>query len=145
MFDDVHADATPTFVSFSSEVLSHTRLASAAELLIQADAYFAEHSIVRIERVSSVNPLAHRRSRALKDAVAVFGARPTFLMSHCPRENDGVERFKRGLMKEPACRWPFISNRESAVAEGPSRIEHDNADRDRTSPGAARAARMSPR
>lgn len=86
---------------------------TAAQFLIRAAAYFAEHGVTRIERVISDDAFAYRRSTAFRTAVAALGARRKFIQPHCPWQNGKVERFNRTLATEWAYREPFPSSQAS--------------------------------
>lgn len=142
-FDYVHAAVDDHSRLAYAEVHPDEKGATAAAFLIRAAAYFAEHGIVRIQRVISDNALAYRRSQPFKDAVAKLSARQKFIKPHCPWQNGKVERFNRTLAAEWAYRQPFTSNQARADALAPW-IDHYNTGRIHSSPGLTPAARVSP-
>jgi transposase InsO family protein len=142
-FDYVHAAVDDHSRLAYAEVHPDEKGATAAQFLTRAAAYFAEHGIVRIQRVISDNALAYRRSQPFKDAVAKLGARQKFIKPHCPWQNGKVERFNRTLAAEWAYRQPFTSNQARADALAPW-IEHYNTGRIHSSHGLTPATRVSP-
>lgn len=142
-FDYVHAAVDDHTRLAYAEVHPDEKGTTAAGFLTRAAAYFAEHGIVRIERVISDNALAHRRSQPFKDAVARLGAHQKFIKPHCPWQNGKVERFNRTLAAEWAYRQPFTNNQARADALAPW-IEHYNTGRIHSSHGLTPAARVSP-
>jgi transposase InsO family protein len=127
-----------------SEILPDETADTCAAFLLRAAAYFAGHSIVRIERVMTDNAFAYRHSHAIRYALAQLGARHKFIKPHCPWQNGKVERFNRTLQTEWAYRKIFLNNTDRAAALAPW-LEFYNTQRRHTALGGLPpVARLSP-
>ncbi|WP_298591634.1 integrase core domain-containing protein, partial [uncultured Kocuria sp.] len=99
-----------------------------AGFLARAAVYFAGHGIPRIERVMTDNAFAYRHSAAVREVVAMLGAKQVFIRPHCPWQNGKVERLNRTLATEWAYRQVFTTNDARTAALAPW-IEHYNTER----------------
>lgn len=118
-YDFVHSMVDDHSRLAYSEIHDDEKTGTCAAFLTRAAAYFAEHGIVRIERVMTDNALAYRHGQAFIDAVAALGARQKFIRPHCPWQNGKVERFNRTLQAEWAYRHVFTSNQARRDALDP--------------------------
>lgn len=118
-YDFVHSMVDDHSRLAYSEIHDDEKTDTCAGFLTRAAAYFAEHGIVRIERVMTDNALAYRHGQAFIDAVAALGARQKFIRPHCPWQNGKVERFNRTLQAEWAYRHVFTSNQARRDALAP--------------------------
>jgi transposase InsO family protein len=125
-FDYVHSLIDDYSRLAYSEVLTDEKGPTCAGFLARAAAYFAAHSITRIERVMTDNAWAYKWS--LRQVVARLGARQVFIKPHCPWQNGKVERFNRTLQTEWAYKQVFLSNNERQAALAPW-LEHYNTRR----------------
>jgi transposase InsO family protein len=116
-FDYVHSLIDDHSRLAYSEILPDEKGATCAGFLARAAAYFADHGILRIERVMTNNACACKHS--LKDVCAALGARQTFIRPHCPWQSGKVERLNRLLITEWTYRHAFSSNVERTAALGP--------------------------
>jgi transposase InsO family protein len=116
-FDYVHSLVDDHSRLAYSEVLTDEKGPTCAAFLGRAAAYFAAHSIPRIERVMTDNAWAYKWS--LREVVAQLGARQVFIKPHCPWQNGKVERLNRTLQIEWAYKQVFLSNDERAAALAP--------------------------
>jgi hypothetical protein len=66
-----------------SEILPDETGPTCAAFLLRA-AYFASHGVARIERVTTDNAWAYRRSQAVQHAMSQLGAHHKFIKPHCP-------------------------------------------------------------
>ena len=78
--------------------------------------------------------MSYKRSRAVRAAMAVLGAKHRFIKPHCPWQNGKVERLNRTLATEWAYRQTFTSNADRAAALAPW-LEHYNTVRRHSSLG----------
>ena len=111
-----------------SEALGDEKATTCAAFLLRAAAYFASHGIHRIERLMTDNALAYRHGIAMREAVAILGAKQVFIRPHCPWQNGKVERLNRTLLAEWAYRQVFTSNDDRIAALAPW-LEHSNTQR----------------
>ena len=118
-YDFVHSMVDDHSRLAYSEIHDDEKTGTCAAFLTRAAAYFAEHGIVRIERVMTDNAMAYRHGQAFIDAVAALGARQKFIRPHCPWQNGKVERFNRTLQAEWAYRHVFTSNQARRDALDP--------------------------
>jgi len=127
-----------------SEILPDEKGLTSAAFLTRAAAYFAQHGILRIQRVLSDNAWTYRHSKDFALAVAAIGARQKFIKPHCPWQNGKVERFNRTLATEWAYRQVFISNTERAQALAPWLEEYNTQRRHSALGGLPPISRLSP-
>ena len=131
-FDYVHSLVDDHSRLAYSEILTDEKGPTCAGFLTRAARYFAEHGILRIERVMTDNAWAYKWS--LRAVVADLGARQVFIKPHCPWQNGKVERLNRTLQTEWAYRRPYASNDERIQALRPW-LEHYNTHRPHTALG----------
>ena len=125
-FDYVHSLVDDHSRLAYSEVLPDEKGPTCAAFLGRAIGYFAEHGIVRIERLMTDNAWAYRWS--LREICAGHGITQKFIRPHCPWQNGKAERFNRTLQTEWAYRQTFTSNDERTRALAPW-LEHYNTGR----------------
>lgn len=89
-----------------AEVLEDEKGVTAAGFLARAASYFADHGILRIERVMTDNGSCYR-SRVFKAAVLQLGARHIFTRPYRPQTNGKAERFIQTLIRGWAYRRPY--------------------------------------
>ena len=100
-----------------SEVLEDEKGPTCAAFLERALIYFAEHGIIRVERLMTDNAWAYRWS--LRDVCTEHGITQKFIKPHCPWQNGKVERFNRTLASEWAYRRVWLSNDDRTAALAP--------------------------
>ena len=64
------------------------------------------------------NHMSYKRSRDVRDAITVLGARHLFIKPHCPWQNGKVERYNRTLQIEWAYRQIFLTEKGEPRAAG---------------------------
>ncbi len=89
-----------------AEVLADEKAPTAASFLARAAEYFADHGILRIERVMTDNGACYR-SRLFRAGVLQLGARHIFTRPYRPQTNGKAERFIQTLFREWAYRRPY--------------------------------------
>ena len=100
-----------------SEVLEDEKGPTCAAFLERALIYFAEHGIIRVERLMTDNAWAYRWS--LRDVCTEHGITQKFIKPHCPWQNGKVERLNRTLASEWAYRRVWLSNDDRTAALAP--------------------------
>lgn len=104
------------------------KVATCADFLRRADAYFADKGIDRTERVLTDNAFAYRNSADMRRGRAELGSLQKFIRPHCPWQNGKVDRLNRTLATEWAYRQAFDSNSQREQALTPW-LEHYNTER----------------
>ncbi|WP_157093483.1 IS481 family transposase [Kocuria turfanensis] len=127
-FDYVHSVVDDHSRLAYSEIHADEKGTTCAGFLARAAVYFAGHGIPRIERVMTDNAFAYRHSAAVREVVAMLGAKQVFIRPHCPWQNGKVERLNRTLATEWAYRQVFTTNDARTAALAPW-IEHYNTER----------------
>ena len=125
-FDYVHSVVDDHSRLAYSEILPDEKGPTCAGFLRRAAAYFADHSITRIDQLMTDNAWAYRYS--LPRVCAELGIQQIFIKPHCPWQNGKVERLNRTLQTEWAYRQVFTSNAHRAAALAPW-LEHYNTQR----------------
>lgn len=118
-FDYVHSLVDDHSRLAYSEIHPDERAGTVADFYQRAVAYFADHGIVRIERLMTDNAFSYRHGARLRDLLAAAGTRHVFIKPHCPWQNGKVERLNRTLQNEWAYRQVFTSNDERTEALAP--------------------------
>jgi transposase InsO family protein len=118
-FDYVHSLVDDHSRLAYSEIHADERADTVADFYQRAVAYFADHGIVRIERLMTDNAFSYRHGARLRDLLAAHGTRHLFIKPHCPWQNGKVERLNRTLQNEWAYRQVFTTNDERAKALAP--------------------------
>lgn len=118
-FDYVHSLVDDHSRLAYSEIHADERAGTVADFYQRAVAYFADHGIVRIERLMTDNAFSYRHGARLRDLLAAAGTRHVFIKPHCPWQNGKVERLNRTLQNEWAYRQVFTSNDERTEALAP--------------------------
>jgi transposase InsO family protein len=125
-----------------SEVLEDEKGPTCAAFLERALIYFAEHGIIRVERLMTDNAWAYRWS--LRDVCTEHGITQKFIKPHCPWQNGKVERFNRTLASEWAYRRVWLSNDDRTAALAPW-LKYYNTERAHSAlAGLTPHARLSP-
>ena len=125
-----------------SEVLEDEKGPTCAAFLERALIYFAEHGIIRVERLMTDNAWAYRWS--LRDVCTEHGITQKFFKPHCPWQNGKVERFNRTLASEWAYRRVWLSNDDRTAALAPW-LKYYNTERAHSAlAGLTPHARLSP-
>ena len=125
-----------------SEVLEDEKGPTCAAFLERALIYFAEHGIIRVERLMTDNAWAYRWS--LRDVCTEHGITQKFIKPHCPWQNGKVERFNRTLASEWAYRRVWLSNDDRTAALAPW-LKYYNTERANSAlAGLTPHARLSP-
>jgi transposase InsO family protein len=65
--------------------------------------------------VSTKGSRSYRRSNDVRDAIAVLGAKRTFIKPHCPWQNGKIERFNRARQIE----WASCRSSSPTTTEQP--------------------------
>ena len=124
-YDYIHSAVDDHSRIAYSEIHNDEQGATAAEFLLRAAEFFANHGVTRIEAVMTDNHWSYTKSIAFADALSVVGACHLTIRPHCPWQNGKVERFNRTLQTEWAYKQVFTSNDERAQAL-PSWLEYYN-------------------
>jgi transposase InsO family protein len=98
-----------------AEIHPDERAETCAGFLRRAAAWFAARGVI-IERVTTDNAMAYRRSRAWREALAEIDAEARFTRSYRPQTNGKAERFNRTMIEEWAYAHVFESGDERAAA-----------------------------
>ncbi|MFI7387489.1 IS481 family transposase [Streptomyces sp. NPDC049813] len=115
-FDYVHSAVDDHTRLAYSEIHPDEKVATCAEFLTRAAAFFHAHGIPRIERVLTDNAWAYRKGLAWKNVLAELGASGKLTRAYRPQTNGKVERFNRTLADEWAYLRPYTSNDERTAA-----------------------------
>lgn len=115
-FDYVHSAVDDHTRLAYSEIHTDEKVATCADFLIRAAAFFHAHGITRIERVLTDNAWAYRKGLAWKKALTEIGASGKLTRAYRPQTNGKVERFHRTLLDEWAYLRPYTSNDERSTA-----------------------------
>jgi len=118
-YDYIHSAVDDHTRLAYSEVLPDEKGTTCAAFLLRAAQAFARAGIPVIERVITDNHLSYKRSRDMREAITVLGARHLFIKPHCPWQNGKVERYNRTLAAEWAYRLPFTTNTARTAALAP--------------------------
>jgi len=118
-YDYIHSAVDDHTRLAYSEVLPDEKGTTCAAFLLRAAQAFARAGIPVIERVITDNHLSYKRSRDMREAITVLGARHLFIKPHCPWQNGKVERYNRTLAAEWAYRQPFTTNTARTAALAP--------------------------
>jgi transposase InsO family protein len=94
-----------------SQILADEQAATAAGFLVEAAAFFAEHSVV-IQRVLTDNAKAYTDSVVFAETAAGWGIRCKRTRPYRPQTNGKVERFNRTLLEEWAYGRLYRTNTE---------------------------------
>lgn len=97
------------------QVLPDRRGPTAAQFLVEAATFFAEHGI-RIQRVMTDRDVAYRRSQAFKAAIHQLQVRHKMTKPYRPQTNGKAERFIQTLLREWAYARLYRSNEERQEA-----------------------------
>ena len=128
-FDYVHSMVDDHSRLAYSEILPDEQGATCAAFLLRAAEAFAARGIPRIQEVITDNHMSYKRSRAVRAAMAVLGAKHRFIKPHCPWQNGKVERFNRTLAIEWAYRCAYPNNAARAAALAPWLDDYNTARR----------------
>jgi len=128
-FDYVHSAVDDHSRLAYSEILPDEQGATCAGFLLRAAEAFAARGIPRIQEVITDNHMSYKRSRAVRAAMAVLGAKHRFIKPHCPWQNGKVERFNRTLAIEWAYRCAYPNNAARAAALAPWLEDYNTARR----------------
>lgn len=115
-FDYVHSAVDDHSRLAYSEIHPDEKVASCADLLTRAAAFFHSHGITRIERVLTDNAWAYRKGLAWKAALTKLEATRKRTRPYRPQTNGKVERFNHTLLDEWAYLRPYTSNDERSPA-----------------------------
>ncbi|MFF5339080.1 IS481 family transposase, partial [Streptomyces sp. NPDC013181] len=115
-FDYVHSAVDDHSRLAYSEIHPDEKVATCADFLTRAAAFFHHHGITRIERVLTDNAWAYRKGLAWKAVLADLGATGKLTRAYRPQTNGKVERFNRTLLEEWAYLRPYTSNDERTAA-----------------------------
>jgi transposase-like protein len=99
-FDYVHSAVDDHTRLAYSEIHPDEKVATCADFLTRAAAFFHSHGITRIERVLTDNAWAYRKGLAWKAALTKPGASGKLTRPYRPQTNGKVERFNRTLLNE---------------------------------------------
>jgi transposase InsO family protein len=143
-FDYVHSLVDDHSRLAYSEIHADERAGTVADFYQRAVAYFADHGIVRIERLMTDNAFSYRHGAKLRDLLAVAGTRHVFIKPHCPWQNGKVERLNRTLQNEWAYRQVFTSNDERTKALAPWLDNYNHRRRHSAIGGLPPISRLSP-
>ncbi|TXC95136.1 IS481 family transposase [Streptomyces sp. ISID311] len=115
-FDYLHSAVDDHSRLAYTEVHADEKVATCADSLARAAAFFRTHGITRIERVLTDNAWAYRKGLAWKHVLADLGATGKLTRPYRPQTNGKVERFHRTLLDEWAYLRPYTSNTERTQA-----------------------------
>lgn len=115
-FDYVHSAVDDHTRLAYSEIHSDEKVATCADFLTRAAAFFHASGIPRIERVLTDNAWAYRKGLAWKQVLNRLGATGKLTRAYRPQTNGKVERFNRTLLDEWAYLRPYTSNTERTAA-----------------------------
>ncbi|MEU9948716.1 IS481 family transposase [Streptomyces sp. NPDC047939] len=115
-FDYVHSAVDDHSRLAYSEIHPDEKVATCADFLTRAAAFFHSHGITRIERVLTDNAWAYRKGLAWKAALTKLEATGKLTRPYRPQTNGKVERFNRTLLDEWAYLRPYTSNDERSLA-----------------------------
>ncbi|MEU3665642.1 IS481 family transposase [Streptomyces virginiae] len=115
-FDYVHSAVDDHSRLAYSEIHPDEKVATCADFLARAAAFFHTQGITRIERVLTDNAWAYRKGLAWKAVLSDIGAAGKLTRAYRPQTNGKVERFNRTLLEEWAYLRPYTSNDERTAA-----------------------------
>ncbi|WP_406388275.1 IS481 family transposase [Streptomyces sp. NBC_00887] len=115
-FDYVHSAVYDHSRLAYSEIHPDEKVATCADFLTRAAAFFHSHGITRIERVLTDNAWAYRKGLAWKAALTKLEATGKLTRPYRPQTNGKVERFNRTLLDGWASLRPYTSNDERSLA-----------------------------
>ncbi|MFD0236881.1 integrase core domain-containing protein, partial [Streptomyces decoyicus] len=115
-FDYLHSAVDDHSRLAYTEIHTDERVATCADFLTRAAAFFHSCGITRIERVLTDNAWAYRKGLAWKRALSDLGATGKLTRAYRPQTNGKVERFHRTLLDEWAYIRTYTSNDQRTEA-----------------------------
>ncbi|MEJ8653010.1 IS481 family transposase [Streptomyces sp. MS1.AVA.3] len=115
-FDYLHSAVDDHSRLAYTEIHTDEKVATCADFLTRAAAFFHSCGITRIERVLTDNAWSYRKGLAWKQALADLGATGKLTGAYRPQTNGKVERFHRTLLDEWAYIKTYTSNDQRTEA-----------------------------
>ncbi len=115
-FDYLHSAVDDHSRLAYTEIHADEKVATCADFLTRAAAFFHAHGITRIQRVLTDNAWSYRKGLAWKRALADLGATGKLTRAYRPQINGKVERFHRTLLDEWAYITTYTSNDQRTKA-----------------------------